>query len=299
MGSSWFISRSVSTLFNELGISSFAINASELLHYNIRLLDRETLLFCISQSGESYEIREIMSGLNPGVHCVGIVNDEMSTLAEKAAIFLPAKAGPEEKTSTKTYTATSLVSFILGWHLAGTWNKERMNEIKLLGEKFRTGLGNYNSQINKALEFMGDITTLQVIARGPVFSTASQSALMFKEALHIPATGILGGEFRHGPMEMVSGRFKCILFASEGKTLSQSIRMAGDISGFGGKVLLITNQGVPETKNIMQIIIDEHDEYMFSVLGILPVQLLVDSYAKAKGFEAGSFSRGAKITGTE
>jgi glucosamine--fructose-6-phosphate aminotransferase (isomerizing) len=240
-----------------------------------------------------------MSGLNPGVHCVGIVNDEMSALAEKAAICLPAKAGPEEKTSTKTYTATSLVSFILGWHLAGTWNKERMNEIKLLGEKFRTGLGNYNSQINKALEFMGDITTLQVIARGPVFSTASQSALMFKEALHIPATGILGGEFRHGPMEMVSGRFKCILFASEGKTISQSIRMAGDISGFGGKVLLITNQGVPETKNIMQIIIDEHDEYMFSVLGILPVQLLVDSYAKSKGFEAGSFSRGAKITGIE
>jgi glutamine---fructose-6-phosphate transaminase (isomerizing) len=300
MGSSYFISHSASTLFNELGICSFPVNASELLHYNLRLFERETLLICISQSGESYEIREIMARLNSRVHCVGIVNDEESTLALKAEISLPAKAGMEEKTSTKTYVATSLVSFILGWYLAGSWNEERRTRIKLLGEKFRSALNGYHSQINGAMEFLGDLSTLQIIARGPAFSTASQSALMFREALHLPATGMLGGEFRHGPMEMVSDGFKSILFAAEGKTMLQSIKMAEDISKFGGKVVLITNQKHwKHNNNIMQIFIDEPDEYLFSILGILPVQLFVDSYAKSKGFEAGSFSRGAKVTEIE
>ncbi|MDP4224379.1 MAG: SIS domain-containing protein [Bacteroidota bacterium] len=300
MGSSYFISHSASTLFNELGISSFVMNGSELLHYNLRLFERETLLICISQSGESYEIREIMAKLNPKVHCIGIVNDEESTLAGKAGVSLPAKAGREEKTSTKTYAATSLVSFILGWYLAGSWNEEKRTKIKSLSDKFRSALSNYLSEINSVIKFLGDISTLQIIARGPAFSTASQSALMFKEALHLPATGMLGGEFRHGPMEMVSDGFKSILFAAEGKTMLQSIKMAEDISKFGGKVVLITNQKLEKhANNIQQIFINEPDEYLFSVLSIVPVQLFVDSYAKSKGFEAGSFSRGAKVTEIE
>jgi hypothetical protein len=49
----------------------------------------------------------------------------------------------------------------------------------------------------------------------------------------------------------------------------------------------------------LQIIIDEPDEYLFSVRAILPVQLFIDHYAKSKGFEAGSFSHGTKVTETE
>lgn len=300
MGSSYFISHSASTVFNDLGICSFVLNGSELLHYNLRLFQHETLLICISQSGESYEIKEIMGKLNARIHCVGIVNNENSTLARKAEISLPVKAGIEEMTSTKTYVATSLVSFILGWHLAGSWTEEKRCKIKLLGKMFKSALNDYQSEINAILSFLEDLSVLQVIGRGPAYSTACQSALMFKEALHVQAAGMLGGELGHGPMEMVSDGFKCILFAPEGKTMVQSIKMAEDISGFGGKVLLITNQKLSKNdNNIMQVFIDEQDECLFSVLSIVPVQLFIDSYAKSNGFEAGDFSRGAKVTEIE
>ncbi len=300
MGSSYFVSHAASILFNELKIHSFAINAGELLHYNLRLFEKETLLLCISQSGESVEIKEILNRLHMKVHCIGIVNEDQSTLAIKSRVALLCKAGKEEMTSTKTYTATSLISFILGWYLSGRWNEEKIGIARHLSGNFRTYLSDYDSLMKKMLSFFGDVQTLQIIARGPSFSTASQSALMFKEALHIPATGILGGEFRHGPMEMVTEGFKAILFAAEGNTFTQSIKMAEDIAGFGGKVLLITNDKLKrEDKNIMQVFIDEPDEYLFSVQGILPVQLFIDSYAKSKGFETGSFSRGAKVTETE
>ncbi|MEO7045581.1 MAG: hypothetical protein ABI091_09775, partial [Ferruginibacter sp.] len=52
MGSSYFISYAASTLFNQLGIESLVVNASELLHYNFSVLKKQSLLICISQSGE-------------------------------------------------------------------------------------------------------------------------------------------------------------------------------------------------------------------------------------------------------
>ena len=297
MGSSYFISQAASTLFNELKIYSFVLNASELLHYNLSLLERKTMLICISQSGESFEILEILKKLPSTVYCVGITNEEESTLARKADVALFCKCGKEEMTSTKTYIVSSLVSFILGWYLAGSWNGSKIHMIEKLLLNFRTTLTANVQWINTFLNFLGDVQTIQIIARGPVFSTASQAALMFKEALRIPAAGYLGGEFRHGPMEMVSEGFKAILFAGIGKTWGQSIKMAEDISRFGGKVWLITNRQ-PELsdKNIVTFYVNEPDEYLFSVQSIIPVQLFIDSYAKSKGFEAGSFSRGAKIT---
>ena len=48
---------------------------------------------------------------------------------------------------------------------------------------------------------------IQFIGRGPLYATANQSELMFKEAAKIPAAGTLGGEFRHGPIEMVKAGF--------------------------------------------------------------------------------------------
>ena len=300
MGSSYFISHAASELFNRNKLHSFVVNTSELLHYNLQLFKQGTLLICISQSGESFEIKEILTKLTLKVHCIGIANEENSTLAKKAEVALPCKAGREEMTSTKTFVASSLVSFILGWYLSGNWNGEKVRMIENLEVNFKAVLDNYNPRIEEILSFLGDLQNLQIIARGPSFASASQGALMFREALHIPATGMLGGEFRHGPMEMVSEGFKSILFAPRGETFDQSIKMAEDIAGFGGKVLLITGEKPKvQVDNIMPVLIDEQDEFLFSILGILPVQLYIDSYAKSRGFEAGSFARGAKVTTTE
>jgi glucosamine--fructose-6-phosphate aminotransferase (isomerizing) len=76
--------------------------------------------------------------------------------------------------------------------------------------------------------------------------------------------------------------------------------MTEDIIEFGGKILVITNKKLNlSARNFMQIFLDEPDEYLFSIQSVIPVQLFIDSYAKSKGFEAGSFSRGSKVTTIE
>ena len=300
MGSSYFTSYAASTLFAKAGISSFVINTSELLHYNFPILKKKTLLVCISQSGESYEVVELLKKLPDNVFSIGITNVENSTLAKKSDLALYSKAGHEDMTSTKTYVSILLVVEILSWYVAGQWDKVKIAGVSHLIELFGSCLNGYEQWVDKLLDFMGELNALQIIARGASYSTALQSALMFKEAVSVPAAGYLGGEFRHGPMEMVQEGFRSILFAPDGKTIDQNLKMAKDIARFGGKVLVITNiaPGFSD-KNILVFPIEEKDEHLFAIQSIIPVQLMVDFYAKRRGFEAGSFSRGAKVTGVE
>ncbi len=300
MGSSYFTSYAASSLFNSLEIPSFVINTSELLHYNISILEKRTVLICVSQSGESFEIRELLKVVPTSVFCIGISNEEHSTLAKSANIVLLSRAGREDMTSTKSYISTTLVSFILGWSISGKWDDNKVNAIHKLIENFKTNLVDYHLWVDKTITFLGELPALSIIARGPCISTAHQSGLMFKETTKIPAFGILGGEFRHGPMEMVQEGFKSILFAAKGKTLTQSLKMAEDIARFGGKVVLITNTETNLThNNILTVYIEEQDEFLFSIQSIIPIQLFLDSYAKQKGFEAGSFAHGTKVTEVE
>jgi glucosamine--fructose-6-phosphate aminotransferase (isomerizing) len=300
MGSSFFTSFAATNLFNRAGIISHVINASELLHYNLQVLKKKTLLFCLSQSGESYEITELQKKLPKSVICVGISNEENSTLAQKADMTFLSYAGPEYTTSTKTYVSIQLIVYIIGWALSGQWEQKKIEEIKNMIASFQLDLEYYQNKIDDVLNFMGDLSSLHLIARGSSYSTAMQSSLMLKETLKVATTGYLGGEFRHGPMEMVKEGFKTIIFAPEGKTYEQSIKMAKDISGYGGKVLLFTNKDIHlADNNIMVLPIRVKDEYLFSIESIIPVQLFIDFYAKRKGFEAGSFARGGKVTAIE
>ena len=297
MGSSFFISLAASNLFNSLGIRSYAINTSELLYYNFSLITRKTLLIFISQSGESIEIVKLLEKLPKNSLYVGVTNEEESSLSGRTEMLLLSKAGKEERTSTKTYTSMALVTFIFGWYLAGKWDDAKIFQINELISNTKELLQRYKNLISDELKFFGDIDFLQFIGRGSLFSTALQSELMFKEASKIPAAATLGGEFRHGPMEMVKPGFKSILFAAKGKTYDQSIKMAMDIAKYEGKVIIITNKNPHiSNQNIRTITINQSDEYLFTIQSIVPIQLIVNYLALAKGHVPGNFVHGGKVT---
>jgi glucosamine--fructose-6-phosphate aminotransferase (isomerizing) len=298
MGSSYFTSYAASCLFNSLGIhSSFVVNTSELLYYHFSLVTEKTLVVCISQSGESFEAVKLLKQLPPNVSCIGFTNEDKSTLSLATRAQLLSKAGKEEMTSTKTFTSLTLVICILGWYLSGKWGDEKKAQIKEVISGFESILSSRDKLVAEIFSFFGDIEFLQFIGRGPSYSVVCQSELMFKEAGKLPSAGTLGGEFRHGPMEMVKPGFKAVLFAADGKTYSQSIKMALDIAKFNGKVLLITNKDPEITdSNVKVIVINQPDEYLYSIESIIPVQLMVNHFAETEGYEPGNFVHGGKVT---
>ena len=300
MGSSFFTSYLASCLLNAYGIRASAINASELLHYHFSLIRKDTLLVCVSQSGESYEVVELLQKLPEDISCLAITNEESSRLAKMGTEVLLSKAGHEEMTSTKSYVSIALVKLIFGWALAGKWTGTKRDEIRQLITNIEELLQNHQSWMPEISHFLGEYDYIEMIGRGPAWSSVNQGALMFKEAVRNPAGGSFGGEFRHGPMEMVREGFRAFLFAPEGKTFDQSLKMAKDIAKFNGKVIILSNKDLDiSNPNIYVFRMGVLDEYLFTIGGIIPIQFMVNSRAIELGCEPGYFTRGAKITKIE
>ncbi|HZY24294.1 MAG TPA: SIS domain-containing protein [Bacteroidales bacterium] len=300
MGSSYFAPYTASCILSNNGISSCNINAGELLHYHLPVLKKEVLLTCISQSGESYEVVKVLEKVTSEITCIGITNEETSSLASKATVTLLSKAGREDMTSTKTYISTLLVLHIYSNVLSGKWNPCSMPELQSVIETVSIIINTRDEWLSSAMDFLGHPPFVQIIGRGPSYSSVLQGALMFMEAARNPAAGIFGGEFRHGPMEMSKKGFRAVILAPLGPTYDQGMKMAEDITRFGGKVVLITNSSASVTNtNIFPILIPCQDEYLFPVAAIIPLQFIVNQWATDEGHEPGNFIMGAKVTTTE
>ncbi|MCX6255792.1 MAG: SIS domain-containing protein [Bacteroidia bacterium] len=300
MGSSYFAPHTASCMLSNYGIASHNINAGELLHYHLPLIREGVLLTCISQSGESYEVIKIMEKIPAGITCIGISNEENSTLARKSGITLLCRAGTEEMTSTKTYVSTLLVLSIFTRVLANKWKPGSIPELNAAIKAVETLINNNEEWMAPAMEVLGHPPFVQVIGRGPSYSSVLQGALMFMEAARNPAAGIYGGEFRHGPMEMSKKGFRAIVFAPLGSTYEQGIKLSEDITKFGGRVVLITNSLIDfNNPDIYPVRIPCQDEYLFPIPAIIPLQFIVNRWALDEGNEPGNFTRGAKVTTTE
>jgi glutamine---fructose-6-phosphate transaminase (isomerizing) len=300
MGSSYFAPFTASCILSIEGISSCNINAGELLHYHLPLMKKDALLTCISQSGESYEVVKVLEKIPSDVTCVGITNEASSTLATKASITLLSKAGKEDMTSTKTFISTLLVLHIYSRALSGKWKPGFMPELNSVIEAVSKIIDGREQWLSSVMDFIGHPPFVQLIGRGPSYSSVLQGALMFMEAARNPAAGILGGEFRHGPMEMSKKGFRAVILAPMGATYDQGIKLAGDITRFGGKVVFITNSADQfENGSIFPIRISCQDEYLFPIAAIIPLQFIVNQWATDEGHEPGNFIMGAKVTTTE
>src|SRR5664280_1071411 len=300
MGSSFFAPQTANCILSKFGIVSSTINASELLHYHLPLLRDRALLICISQSGESYEVVKTLEKIPAGMTCIGITNEENSTLARKSSITLLSMAGREEMTSSKTYVSTLLVLSIFTRILTKKWKPGSMPKLNGAIEAVRTLINNREEWLSPAMDVLGHPPFVQIIGRGPSYSSVLQGALMIMEAARHPAAGIYGGEFRHGPMEMSKKGFRAIILAPLGTTYGQGIKLAEDITRFGGKVVLITNSLTGfNNPDIYVIVVPCQDEYLFPIPAIIPLQFIVNRWAVDEGHEPGNFTMGAKVTTTE
>lgn len=299
MGSSYFIATATASLLNTYKIPAFALNAGELLHYQVSSITPQSLVICISQSGESYEVIKLIEKLSSSITTLSICNEENSSLVRLSRYSLLCKAGKEKKTSTKTFITCYQVAYLLTMKLC---NKEvDNNQWHKLSAIIENMINGNTPWMTKAIELIDNAPFIQLIGRGPIFASASQSALMFMEATHTPASALLGGEFRHGPLEMVKKGFIAILFAHlQSETYEQSLALIKDILKYGGKVIFITNsKQVLEDKNLCTITIPYDNTELFAIPSIVPIQLLINTWATKRGIVPGEFTHGAKVTSIE
>jgi glucosamine--fructose-6-phosphate aminotransferase (isomerizing) len=125
-------------------------------------------------------------------------------------------------------------------------------------------------------------------------ATAMYAGLITKEAAKIPAEGYVGGEFRHGPMELAGPGLTAVIFGGHRAADNPSLtRLTRDLVATGSSVVVVGGAGVHGAfdVDVPGVHIDAQLSY-----GAVLAQWLAVALARARGITPGAFEFGSKIT---
>lgn len=258
-------------------------------------ITEQTLVIAISQSGESGEVRRLTESPTRPASVISITNNADNILARWSDITVATQAGPENTASTKTYTAGLAAAHLVVAHLTGK-AQGAAGEVQALSRMVADLIASLPAQAEDAASHLGHTAPLTVIGRGESYASAAMAALLTEEAAKLPCEALTGGQFRHGPLELVREGFRAIIYLGEGPARELTEALVDRTVSLGGRVVVIGTNPRANSNEILPIALPEVASGLLSVLEILPVQFLVIPLAKARGFEPAAFLNAQKIT---
>ena len=156
-GTSWHAALVGEFMLEELAKIPTEVEYASEFRYRHPLLDKNTLVVAISQSGETADTKEVLIELKRrGYLCLGIVNVAGSSIAREAGVGIYIRAGVERAVaSTKAFTSQILALMLLGVTLARQRGmstiegKEILAEMEEIPEQLALLLKKLRPQIKK------------------------------------------------------------------------------------------------------------------------------------------------------
>ncbi len=278
-------------------------DAGELLHYGLGAAARAGAIVAISQSGRSYETVRAVASLrgDDATPVVALVNDPASPLADAGDVVLPLLAGAEAAIATKTYLAAMTVLLLLAAEV--TPGMLDLADLELAVDAVGT-LAEDEAIGPRAAAHLERTRSLMIVGRGPALGTATYGALTIKEAAAIPAEGMSGGAFRHGPVELTQGDSGVVVLAPKGRTTDLLVGIARETAALGAPTWLITDPAHAATIDghpalIVSPVSPSLPEEVAPLTLAVPLQLAADALARQVGRRAGVTTVATKVTDRE
>ena len=277
----------------DAGVPVVLLETAELLQQALGMIGGErTLLWLISQSGDSAEIAALLDQLPRGGPTVlGVVNDTDSALGRGADVIVEMHAGPELAVGTRSFVNTLAVCALVTDRLVGGSSEP---ELRAAVAPLDAYVGSWREHADAIGAAVGGAQSLFVLGRGSSLAAARTGALVIKEAAKAPAEAMSSSEFRHGPLELVDGGFAAVVLEGDPRTVELNARLAGDIAGHGGRVGWLGRSDGPGEK----LALAPAEGAALAIAETVPLQLLSVVLAERAGIEPGVFRYLQKVTRT-
>lgn len=279
----------------ESGFPALALETSELLYHYQTLLDQQPIIIMISQSGRSVEIVRLLDQLTDQSPVIGITNTPQSPLALRSANALVIQAGEEQTVSSKTYTCTLTALVLLTGALTGKPEADAVRSLEAVAQTIEITLPSWQEQAQHIAGRIRQAQFIEFLGRGLSRASALTGALITKETAKIPTEGMVGGQFRHGPIEVLAPGVVAVIFMGSGAERHLNQGLAQDIEAHGGQVIRIGS----DLTDDLAFNVPAVDDFVMPLAEIVPVQLLAAELAALRGFPVGEFRHGTKVTTTE
>ncbi len=252
--------------------------------YRNPVLHGDTLVISISQSGETADtLASLHSAKSQFLYVLAFVNNVHSTMAREADGLIKLMAGHEiGVASTKAYIAELINLFLFSLYM-GLAKKSISNETL---EKNIDNLQKLPALVSKILAethqiktialFLKDHSDVIFLGRSENYPTALEGALKLKELSYIHASGYAGGEFKHGPIALISEKIPVIVVAPRGEVRNKMLSNLLEVKARKGKVISICTEDDHEIQELSDysITIPYIESSLSPILSVIPLQLL-------------------------
>ena len=286
-------------LTRSLAVPVILMDTSELIQQTPEAISERCLMIAISQSGESGEIVELtrIAPRRPS-SVISVTNLAGNTLANWADIRLLSNAGPELTVSSKSYTGGLACLHLLGAALAGALPQAK-KELARAASACSELLANWEPRVSALTAFLDPKAPVVFVGRGKSLASAQIAALLTQEAAKLPCCALSGGQFRHGPIELVRPGFTMVTFLGDRKTRDIDTAIIEKVLGSGGRVVAVTPaaSALPEAEGLRVLTYPDVPIPLNPIMEAVLVQVLQIPLAAARGFKAGKFLNATKVTG--
>jgi len=265
--------------------------ASE-FRYRKPLIDRNTAVLAISQSGETADtLAAIREAEMKGALTLGIVNSVGSTIARETEAGVYNHAGPEiGVASTKAFVSQvvtlALFTLFLGRQrqMSLVMGKRIAEEIERLPDKIQTILDK-KDEIKKIADRYVSANNFLYLGRKYCNPIAHEGALKLKEISYIHANGYASGEMKHGPIALIDPDFPTLIIAPQDSVYEKTKSNLEEIKARRGPVIGLTTEGNNELEQFCNdvIYIPKTLEMLTPILAVVPLQLFAYYVSIGKG----------------
>lgn len=269
------------------------LDISSEFRYRDPVLDGQTLVIGVSQSGETLDTMAAMHEAKLlGAKTLVVSNVMGSSMARAADAVLYTRAGPEiGVAATKTHTSQIVALLLLALYLAQVRRDLYPSEI---GDLFKELVGLTDKleelllgspKIEQVARSMVNVKRFYFIGRHVGYPVALEGALKLKEISYLPAEGYPAGELKHGPIAMIDSDAVVFGIATRTRLWEKTISNVEEVRVRGAQIVLISNIGDRETAGLGDIVFEVPKTHplLAPVLDVVPLQLFAYYLSKALG----------------
>ncbi len=291
-GTSWHASLLGEYLIETLARIPVEVEYASELRYRNPPLSPQTLLFALTQSGETLDTLAALREMKrKGYPTMSICNVVGSTIAREADGGIYLHAGPEiGVASTKAFTAQCVVMSLLALYFG------RLHDLSFeAGLRIIEALEQLPDQVQRALDANDSAQRIAAkyshcnnflyLGRHYNFPTALEGALKLKEISYIHAEGYPAAEMKHGPIALVDEHTPSVFIVPQSAVYDKVLANIQEIKARGGPVIAVVEDEDSHVVNLADDVIQVPPvaDFLQPIVATVPLQLLAYHIAVARG----------------
>ncbi|TFE68203.1 glutamine--fructose-6-phosphate transaminase (isomerizing) [Methylacidiphilum caldifontis] len=258
------------------------VEFSSEFRYKNSPLDRHTVVFAVSQSGETADtLAAVKEAKRKGLKVLGICNRVGSSIARETEGGVFMHAGPEiAVAATKSFSSQvlifSLLALLLGRlrYLSAREGHEIVEAIEALPDQVAEVI-KLDSQVKELARKYVQSRRFLLFGRQFQYGVALEGALKIKEISYCCAEGNPSAELKHGIIALIDKSTPSIFLCPKDGVYDKNISNMEEIKARGGPIIAIATENDDQVAKIADevLYIPKAPEYLTPLLTIIPLQL--------------------------